>query len=442
MPLTRKRARESEEDNEAHKKRKWGPPRRGAGHARRHDNKPRQKEPDIEALRRLTHEQLTLERDTMRKKLDIIQDLMDRAAEKRGEEPSKTAKASGDKNVKAKSKEKLEPKTTNGQTPKAEDVPVSKTKDDTRANPLTRPSASMLANNGLSIAQYEWLESTSQKQLPRFLFRGFHSRSGGGDARLNTTSGITPHGFLKGKEPTTIYDIKNLRDMIVGHLGGARVPSEFSSWAACPTVSMGYAKNTPSSYLAIIDTTLVKSHVKAYHVPTLTKVYLASGHYSHEYLVYGPIDGPAYHCVPAQSLYNVGYNSLAGHSYGVSVFDKSVYSDAAKRVATAKALAALFRPKQDKRPDIIIALTAIFASLHYVGKPHNAGKRDESILKEMEKQLRYERDYFLTEKLKNSNDRRLVNPDMYTEDYPQIDQMVQLVNFFDQVRSGKASSSS
>lgn len=80
------------------------------------------------------------------------------------------------------------------------------------------------------------ISAASEKALPRFLFRGFGPDSGG-DSRLNTTTRITPHAFIDGKQPTTIYDIPDLRGVIERHVSNKKGMSEFSSWTACLTVA-------------------------------------------------------------------------------------------------------------------------------------------------------------------------------------------------------------
>ncbi|KAK9773206.1 hypothetical protein AB5N19_11816 [Seiridium cardinale] len=95
---------------------------------------------------------------------------------------------------------------------------------------------------------------------------------GGALKGLNGQDGVIPHKFLGGKTPSNI------------------------SWAADFRTAAAYAIR-PNSYMAIMDTSLVENHVSVYHVPDLYHAGLSGAWFPHEYLVYGPITGPAYHCV-------------------------------------------------------------------------------------------------------------------------------------------------
>ncbi|KAI6084381.1 hypothetical protein F4821DRAFT_171449 [Hypoxylon rubiginosum] len=97
--------------------------------------------------------------------------------------------------------------------------------------------------------------------------------------------------------------------MIDAHLYGYRAPlSCFSSWAADIGVAIRYSKYES---IAILDTNLMESHVKVYHVVGLHRANLAVDRCHHEYLVYGPIEGPAYHHMAYASL-APGLNSIPG----------------------------------------------------------------------------------------------------------------------------------
>ncbi|KAI2777153.1 hypothetical protein F4815DRAFT_301942 [Daldinia loculata] len=204
----------------------------------------------------------------------------------------------------------------------------------------------------------------SWERLPRFLFRSFYSGSGGGYSRLNTTTGIIPHTFLNGKVPTTIYDIHNLKRMINDHLRGVHVPSAFSSWAADLDIAIQFLTD-PSGYIAIIDTKILQDYVKIYHVTALYNAGLASGDYHHEYLAYGPITGPAYHCVKYLDITRVGLDIAPMGAYlsdGPKTFtpiSNLSESDMSRLMFKIKEIALLFRRPSDSRPDAVIALAAI-----------------------------------------------------------------------------------
>ncbi|KAI1411051.1 hypothetical protein F5Y13DRAFT_191638 [Hypoxylon sp. FL1857] len=278
-----------------------------------------------------------------------------------------------------------------------------------------------LAALGLSKEMWEYLEA-SQQNLPRFLFRAFGTYSGG-DPRLNTADGITPRGFLKGKKPTNIYEIPRLGEMVQRHVTGGTIATDFSSWAPC--ISFALANASQHAYVGIIDVTLLAPHVKIYHVTDLVDAGICADNYPYEYLAYGPINGPAFHCVAYSAAIGRDYSTLAGHAYKNSNFDKSIYTDLDKRVSTAKKLAALFRPDRDKRPDIIVALTAAFSSLAYSGydksRALNQGLYDQLII-------------HLSDELEDvklppigSKHPGLVNHKMYTYKFPQLQQLVVLL---------------
>ncbi|KAI0898847.1 hypothetical protein F4806DRAFT_493354 [Annulohypoxylon nitens] len=305
------------------------------------------------------------------------------------------------------------------------------------SNEAPSPPAS-LAVNGISKESWEALEA-SQDNIPRFLFRAFGEKSGG-DSRLNTRGAIIPRGFLGGKKPTNIYEIRHLRHMVEGHYIGRHVKTEFSSWAACITAARGCASHT--KYIAIIDRTLLAPHVKIYHIPDLDKhvIRREADRGSHEYLAYGPISGPALHCVAYRDIENREFYSLSGRSYGTpySLLKPEIFLNVEKRVIAAKNLASLFRPSHDQRPDIIIALTAAFSSLCYCG-PYKGSSRkpDKNILTQL---LIHLHDELKVVKLPSKSSKKLglVNSRMYTREFPQLRQLVALLKSIeDGIRNDK-----
>lgn len=179
---------------------------------------------------------------------------------------------------------------------------------------------------------------------------------------------MRPLAFLQpeGKEPTTIYDIPRLRDMIEGHLARAPdITTDFSSWAAdLSWILQTVHGQSPDCHIAIIDTTLLASHVRVYHTYDLSAAGLTRERYSYEYLIYGPITGPAYHCVRITDIPREDYEAVHPY-YQVYPRDGRGNIDhahptghlSAKVVAAAKNIATLFRRPDDERPDVIIAMT-------------------------------------------------------------------------------------
>ncbi|KAL7621892.1 hypothetical protein AAE478_007392 [Parahypoxylon ruwenzoriense] len=217
--------------------------------------------------------------------------------------------------------------------------------------------------------------------------------------------------------------------MVAGHLSGrTSIKSCFSSWAACLSVATVFARGRGNrSYVAIIDTALLSPHVKIYHVPKLREAGICHHHIPVEYLAYGPINGPAFHCVAYDDIFAGNFASLAGRSYRNTSFDWSIYGHLDKRVAAAKKLASLFCPNPKERPDIIIALTTAFSSLVHCGPVMMLAKMT------LDKKLFGELIVHLAHEIKNAmvsttgpKKPGLVNPLMYRE-LPQLKQMVLLL---------------
>ncbi|KAI0378991.1 hypothetical protein F5Y04DRAFT_283361 [Hypomontagnella monticulosa] len=269
-----------------------------------------------------------------------------------------------------------------------------------------------LAALGLSEEQWEDLEA-SQEALPRFLFRGF-SPSSGGDSRLNTTTRIIPHAFIGGKQPTSIYDIPQLKRNIDDHVCGRIGNSEFSSWTSWLAKAMHYARRSQRSYVAMIDRKLMPN-VKIYHVPDLYNAELVTIKKDWEYLVYGPVSGPGLYCVAYTDIMNAGYRLLAGVSRDGTFLKTLAFESVRAKVGVAKNLARMFC---DKYPDVVVALTAAFCCEDLCDTQNRASERSN-------KKLIRELIACLGDELKSlSKEVDLVNPKMYVGPYPQLKQLV------------------
>ncbi|KAK6196879.1 hypothetical protein LQW54_011082 [Pestalotiopsis sp. IQ-011] len=208
-----------------------------------------------------------------------------------------------------------------------------------------------------------------QSSLPRFFFRGFNASSGGGfDPRLNSKEGIVPHGFLGGLQPTNMYTIPALSTMIHAHLReSSSIQSQFSSWSAHLPTAILFARNTPTSHIAILDSRLMEGHVEVHHSVDLRKARLTSDAYDDEWLAYGPIKGAAFRCVHVGEITKIGFHSLfAAHGYaghGLSKhYEKTRDEDA---LPAAKKVGKLFQGDEDQIPDIVLAVTAAFMGAHF-----------------------------------------------------------------------------
>ncbi|KAH8743391.1 hypothetical protein F5883DRAFT_367477, partial [Diaporthe sp. PMI_573] len=139
--------------------------------------------------------------------------------------------------------------------------------------------------------------------IPRFLFRGFNLKSGGGHhRRLNSRKGIVPHAFLKGVKPTSMWRIRKLYRNLTLHL--KYVPfkyTNFSSWSQMLILALDFATNYDlSSTIAVLDTQGMVGRI--WHSTDLRASGLCRYQSTQEYLIYGPISGPKYHCVSVDDL--------------------------------------------------------------------------------------------------------------------------------------------
>lgn len=224
-------------------------------------------------------------------------------------------------------------------------------------------------STSLSLRRLITTPTARQNRLPRYLFRGFHAKSGSdyqANDRLNNTKGITPHAFLDGSTPTSMYNIPCLRDMVVGHLNGHYIQTCFSSWSADLGTALRFSRGNSTSYIAVLDTRLMESHVQVHHVPDLFDVNIADDTYEHEWLAYGPISGIAFRCVSTSDIAKVGFSHrFAPHDR--QYWHKSIVqltTDAA--VKTATDIGKLFKRKKDQSLDISITITAAVLSLHFL----------------------------------------------------------------------------
>ena len=154
--------------------------------------------------------------------------------------------------------------------------------------------------------------------------------------------------------------------MVTAHLENSHdVKSDFSSWASC--YDNATRCGTESTHIAILDTELLKGHVRIYHVPEFLPAGETRSCYDHEYLAYGPIPGSMYHVVSRKDMKKAGLYKLCPPG-GCGPYPKRpVVGEVKRLVGVGKKVASLFLPTRHTRPDIIIALTVSFATLIYCG---------------------------------------------------------------------------
>ena len=97
--------------------------------------------------------------------------------------------------------------------------------------------------------------------------------------------------------------------MLVRHLNGQEVETEFSSWAASLALVLTYADEFKNGYVCVLDRTLLPT-VTIYHVPDLKEAMNSTrwnfGPYPEEYLAHGIINGPGFKALSTQKLHDLG----------------------------------------------------------------------------------------------------------------------------------------
>lgn len=203
---------------------------------------------------------------------------------------------------------------------------------------------------------------------PRFLFRGFGSQSGGGgDLRLNSKKAIIPHAFLDGKAPTGMFDTPDLKEIINGHLQYRTVQTVFSSWAADLPFSISFTEGKSDACIAVLDTEITEDHVEVHSVTALYHAGLAEHQYPQEYLVYGPVRGPAFRCVTVAEMERAGFHACTGSGLPL---------DPNSPCRAAKKIAKLFYNKKAGNEEAVVTVAAALLGIQLGAMQGN--KCDES----------------------------------------------------------------
>ncbi|KAK4971209.1 hypothetical protein LTR66_001725 [Elasticomyces elasticus] len=175
-----------------------------------------------------------------------------------------------------------------------------------------------------------WNEQTrkyledSRRRVPRYLFRGFSPKSGGGPndgVLLNSEQKIVPLAFAMNKWHKSIYNIPaaELYTVVFGHLYGSEVPTEFSSWSGSIATALDYTGFAANSHLAIIDTDqFIKWNqaVPIFYVPYLLAARDANPRpkshdiWDHEFLAHGVIEGNGLAVANIKDLWEAGLDAV------------------------------------------------------------------------------------------------------------------------------------
>ena len=162
----------------------------------------------------------------------------------------------------------------------------------------------------------ESLETLRENNVPRYLFRAWGSKSGGGpELSTNSVDEIIPHGFMNGRRGHKFYEMleSEIKAMVYAHFGGKKdIPSEFSSWSASLLMVLFFAKLEENKghegmHIAVIDIHRLDGAL-VWHVPHLINDEHEQG--IHEYLAHGPIRGPGYKAVSLEALRSSGLEFL------------------------------------------------------------------------------------------------------------------------------------
>ncbi|KAI0025795.1 hypothetical protein F4780DRAFT_226686 [Xylariomycetidae sp. FL0641] len=289
----------------------------------------------------------------------------------------------------------------------------------TSKQPATQPPSN-LGKLGLTEGRWKKLEG-SRKTTPRFLFRGFHSMSGG-DPRLNKPEAITPRAFLSGMQPTNIYDHLDLRRNINWHISGFCINTYFSSWAASLDVALRFTQRGSGSYVAIADTNLLPANVQIYFTPHLERAGLSYLSYDEEYLVYGVVTGQALHCVLYSDLEAAGLGSVPLPRY-------TELSEYETFTAQCKSIAYCFQSPAWKQPDAVVAVTAMLigrAAWSTMEQDHLA------LTDRVMSRILGDKIGKVTLPPNGSAQIGLVNRNMYVKGYPDLEVMVDILQRFEE----------
>ena len=155
--------------------------------------------------------------------------------------------------------------------------------------------------------------------------------------------------------------------MIKAHIRGRHEVTDFSSWTGDLSWAV-WSSRTPDACIAIIDTTRLADHVKVYHTIMLQRAGISHSSHILEYLVYGPISGPAYHCVEWKEFPQMDISTIYDEAIKPFIHpmrgDKH-YDLREEDVIVAKNFATRMRRPDDDRPDVIVAITAAVLCVKY-----------------------------------------------------------------------------
>lgn len=147
----------------------------------------------------------------------------------------------------------------------------------------------------------QWFEYTTSPHT-RFLFRGFHKQTGGGDPALNSHDGFIPHQYLTAPDLPRTLDTLTSQEMgqhVRTHMNSEKIPSRFTSWSSNFETALHFALGDPGfmgwawhydlpqylpQYIAVLDTdTIANRDFRVVWAPDMGRDVPC------EYIIYGPL---------------------------------------------------------------------------------------------------------------------------------------------------------
>lgn len=160
-----------------------------------------------------------------------------------------------------------------------------------------------------------------------------------------------PHAFLRVNNRFQTRDklksmweipVHDLYEMITGHIQhDASVETAFSSWTHTLETALRFALMDDSSMIAVLDTTHESMVDRVWYTEDLGAAGLTKTAFPDEFLVYGPVSGPNYHCISVQELLdttrvldimNAPYPAFGND--GIGLIEREAV-EASKQIATA-----------------------------------------------------------------------------------------------------------
>jgi hypothetical protein len=157
-----------------------------------------------------------------------------------------------------------------------------------------------------------------RNHVPRYLFRAWGERSGGGSTiSINTPTLIVPHGFVPELcEKPAIQDFYNTPEDVLARSVYHHVFEEndgpgtlFSTWFSSLHLVLCYASVMPTEerpHVAVLDRLSPNHEVLVWQAPDL----IGHENFAMQYLAYGRITGPGYTAVSLHDLNQHGLKSI------------------------------------------------------------------------------------------------------------------------------------